>query len=319
MCSRRIAVRATPSTSESGAGGPPSHLVATILVQKEEELRRMIAPGQLAPRAAVIADKRKEIAALRAQLKSAVAANLPPSLASDLPIPQTPAASTSATTGAIPSQAMASAGTVPSLASGRGKTPGGTRSSNGLAAREALLLVEQQLSVASSSSSDEEDRVGDRARSALYAVEQSLSFGVTRAAEMDELAELEALQQENMLLRGRLEALEERKRQLVIIKKKIESGQIAVNKSGEKVKKAEKTTNEKSETPKRRTRRTTKSVAGGKSDSESDTESAKPKARRSTKKVGEAGKVASKVKSEKKADQVPSSLPLPPAAAAALQ
>jgi hypothetical protein len=220
--------------ADDGSGAPASHLVATLLVQKEEELRQltMPSPGQLPPRAAVVAGIRKEIADLRAQLKSAVAANLPPTLAADLPIPPSfPSPSTAATIGSAtrsrssttPSPAMLSSTSNPSSTERARKSA----AAGGIAAREALLLVEQQLSVASSGSgSDSEEDLGAKARTALYAVEQSLSMGmakISRFSQTEELAEYEALQQENLLLKQRLEALQEYERKLEYLKEQAES------------------------------------------------------------------------------------------------
>lgn len=294
MCPRRVAVRAASDSSQSTPAGPPSHLVATLLVQKEEELKQMIAPGQLAPRAAVIAAKRKEIAALRAQLKSTVAANLPPTLASDLPIPSSTPVAPPTPSPAMASAAFAAASTsAPVL----GK-PATSRPPTGLGGRDALLLVEHQLSVASGSGSADEDILIARGRNALHAVEQSLSLGLNRAAAVDEMAEFEALQQEHMLLKARLEALQERQRQLEIIKKRVESG-----KAAQKIAVEEEKEEESGGAPKRRTTkaRTTKA---SKSDSESDSESAaKPKAKRIYKKKDAGVEAVPRQKAVKKADQ----------------
>ena len=249
------------TTTKAESGAPASHLVATLLVQKEEELKQLTAPGQMPPRAAIVAGMRKEIASLRAQLKSAVAANLPPMLAADLPIPPSfPSSASTTTAAAIPTTTASPGSTLGSAsvstpssamlsskntATGSTSTAGSRNNKNSaanarsIAGREALLLVEQQLSVASSGSGSESDEdLGARARTALYAVEQSLSMGVVnfaRAAETEELAELEALQQENILLKQRLEALKEYQRKLEVLKE-----QASVDKQAEEEEKKKK-------------------------------------------------------------------------------
>ncbi|KAL4527235.1 hypothetical protein Ndes2437A_g02409 [Nannochloris sp. 'desiccata'] len=230
-----VSASAQTTNNTNKSGGAQSHLVATLLVQKEEELRQLTAPGKLPPRASVVAAYRKEIADLRAQLKSTVAANLPPTLAADLPLPppfpSPSAAAAAAAIGSAVSQRASASSTIPSPAM-LSSSPNGTASrkksaaAGGIAAREALVLVEQQLSFAGSGSGNDSDEdLGAKARTALYAVEQSLSMGVvsiSKAAETDELAEYEALQQENELLKQRLEALQEYQRKLDFLKEQAE-------------------------------------------------------------------------------------------------
>jgi hypothetical protein len=257
--------------SAADGAGVPSHLVANLLVQKEEELKQMIAPGRLAPRAAVIAGLRKEIAALRGQLKSAVAANLPPTLAADLPAPPAPEPTipSSATTISYASASMSvTRTTIKSSTDRRGRT-------TGTAAREALLLIEQQLSVASGGdvTISGSDMLAARGRSALQAVEQSLSMGVASAAVNEEMAQLEALLQENALLKARFEALTERQRQLAVLKERVASEKVAAAVEAPAA------------APKRRGRK----PAAPKAEGEEGAAEKKPRARRTTKKAAVEG------------------------------
>lgn len=203
-----MGVGLTVRASADSASSPPGQLaIASLLVQKEEELRAITAPGRLAPKAAVVAAIRKDIAALREQLKSSVTAKLPPTLASDL-LPQTKPTPKPAPTVSSPAMSTSPA----PRASG---------------ARGALLLVEQQLSVGSPSAPGSNGTVSaaQRVRSALQAVEQNLSMGALAA--MGDLAEYEALQQENAVLQSQLEALVAYKRQLLELKRRVNSGSLA--------------------------------------------------------------------------------------------
>ena len=197
----RLHVRVAAQTSgpSSAAGG---RTVATLVVAKEEELRSLLSPGKLAPKAAVVAALRSEIAALRAQLRSAVAADLPP-LA-----PAQPG-----------SRAMSAA------------PVGGAAMSS---ARGALLLVEQQMAVSGSGSGgggvDGVDGAAgskDRVRNALRMLERRLSMGASLGGAGDDLAELEALQQENVMLQARLDALQAEERQLLWVRQRRASGAAA--------------------------------------------------------------------------------------------
>jgi hypothetical protein len=173
--------------------------VATLVVAKEEELRSLLSPGKLAPKAAVVAALRSKIAALRAQLRSAVAADLPP-LA-----PAQPG-----------SRAMSAA------------PVGGVAMSS---ARGALLLVEQQMAVSGSGSGgggvDGAAGSKDRVRDALRMLERRLSMGASLGGAGDDLAELEALQQENVMLQARLDALQAEERQLLWVRQRRASGAAA--------------------------------------------------------------------------------------------
>ena len=200
----------------------------------------MIAPGKLAPRAAAVAAIRKEITSLRAQLKSTVAANLPPTLAADLPLPLSSSSSslltnttTTTTTTTTPTPTPRRSSTAASSSSSPSSPPSAADRSNQskrIAGLEALLLVEQQLSVASSGSGSDSDGEQDcaaaRARSALLAVEQNLAMGVLpppiAGDGTDELAEFETLQQENELLKEQLDSLLDKQRRLSIVQEKIE-------------------------------------------------------------------------------------------------
>ena len=177
--------------SSSSSEDESRRLVASLIVQKEQELVGILepAPGRLPPKAAVVASLRKEIAELRAQLQNEVAARLPPALASDLPVKPT----------------KYQIRTVDS--STQNKSRMGASKPPPSSARGALLMVEQQLSV--SQSSNRKTRITSGV-SALQAVEQNLSSksSFLGSSTDDFQAELEVLQMENSQLKARLDALE---------------------------------------------------------------------------------------------------------------
>lgn len=185
---RRGPVAVNASSSDSDV----PHLVASLIVQKEEELAQILqpAPGKLPPKAAVVSSLRKEIAALRSQLKNRVAATLPPALADDIPpVLKTP-------TESFPTAAKM-----------------GTSLGISSSARSALMLVEQQLSV--SGRSNNNTNPVTTGQSALKAIEQQLSTGASSIRNRGgQQTKLEVLQFENAQLRARLISLQKAIKQL---------------------------------------------------------------------------------------------------------
>jgi len=193
-------------SDKSATDNAASRVVASLLLQKEEELKAITAPGSLAPKAAVVAALRREIATLREQIKSSVKAQLPPNLATDLPTPSVPSAASSATYK-------------------KGKHTLGTSRPAPMAsgARGALLLVEHQLSVSSSAAGGVGSVPQPRGITAMQAIEQNMALGSLSAIVGDANAELLALQQENAVLQAQLEVLVGQRRHLQMLKQRLDT------------------------------------------------------------------------------------------------
>ena len=161
--------------------------VAHRLLQKEEELKFITAPGRIPPRAAVVAALRKEIAALRLELAEPGSQGLDLS-SLIIATPPSPASAAPAKT----STALA------------GKKLKGTSG-----ARNALLMVEQKLADQSASSAG--IPISEKVKEALDMIEQNMS---TVGDASKNLNEFESLQVENAVLRTRLEVVLEKKRHL---------------------------------------------------------------------------------------------------------
>lgn len=173
--------------------------VAHKLLQKEEELKFITAPGRIPPRAAVVAAMRKEISALRSEL-----ANPGSQKGLDL------TSSTQARKMEI------SSGVPPSVK----PAPGRRVTKTGSTARNALLMVEKKLQDQSSAG---DIPLSDKAMHALEMIEQNMS---TVSAASKNLNELETLQVENAILRTKLEVVLEKKRHLTQLCQAVQRGYI---------------------------------------------------------------------------------------------
>jgi len=175
--------------------------VAKTLLQKEEELKFITAPGRLPPRASVVGSLRKEIAQLRLELAD------PEKYKFSAPLVSAPSAQNShvnlTSTGdkrkkASPLQAKSSIGSGAKKAS---------------SAKAALLMVEKQLSLGDEKPMVPPRQVSDKVRDALLMVEKNMTIG--EASLKNSLTDLETLQVENALLRTRLEVTLEKKRHVM--------------------------------------------------------------------------------------------------------
>lgn len=160
-------------------------LLAQLIVQKEEELKRSILPGKLPPKATVVASLRKEVAELRQQLRQAMGSTVPART-------QSSNSSTQHRNTNIKANSKLKNMNVPSAGLS-------------MTARETLLLMERSAS-----------GIDDR-QMALMASSGAWPEG-------EQLAELEALTQENALLKSRLAALSEHQRKLNALKERLKGG-----------------------------------------------------------------------------------------------
>lgn len=173
--------------------------VAHKLLQKEEELKFITAPGRIPPRAAVVAAMRKEISALRKELAE-------PGSQEGLDLTSVP-------------RKVENPSPVP-----RNVQPArGRKVKTASSARNALLLVEKKLQGQSSNIP-----LSDKAMEALEMIEQNMS---TVSAASKNLNELETLQVENAILRTKLEVVLEKKRHLTQLCQALQKGYIPEKKA----------------------------------------------------------------------------------------
>jgi hypothetical protein len=173
--------------------------VAKTLLQKEEELKFITAPGRLPPRASVVGSLRKEIAQLRLELAD------PENYKFSAPLVSSPAS-------AQPSR-VEPASTEKKASRTLSKSSIGSSSKKGSSAKAALLMVEKQLSLGDEKPMVPPRQVSDKVRDALVMVEKNMTIG--EASVKNSLTDLETLQVENAVLRTRLEVTLERKRQVM--------------------------------------------------------------------------------------------------------
>jgi len=188
------------NSSDSYLTDNNQHLLAQLIVQKEELLKRSILPGKLPPKATVVASLRKEIAELRQQLRESMERNVPAKSASILKNMDTNKNKNENKNKNMDSRSMALVN--------KSKLNNRTLPSTDLSttAREALLLMERS----ETSSIDERQ---------LMLVASSAAW-----PDGDQLAELESLTQENALLKSRLAALLEHQRKLKVLKERLKEG-----------------------------------------------------------------------------------------------
>lgn len=177
-----------------------SRAVAHKLLQKEEELKFITAPGRIPPRAAVVAAMRKEIAALRMEL-----AHPGNHTNMDLTSPAPRRVESN------PAPVVQSK--VNPMTGRRKKTPS--------SARNALLMVEKKLQGESSSA---DIPLSHKAMHALEMIERNMS---TVSAVSKDLNELETLQVENAILRTKLEIILEKKRRLTQLCQALRKGYLS--------------------------------------------------------------------------------------------
>ncbi len=180
-------------------------IVAHKLLQKEEELKFITAPGRIPPRAAVVAAMRKEISALRKELAE-------PGSQEGLDL----------TTSMLPSRKVEASPVVPPSVA-QTAAAGGRKVKTASSARNALLMVEKKLKGESS-----DIPLSDKAMHALEMIEQDLS---SVSAASKNLNELETLQVENAILRTKLEVVLEKKRHLTQLCHALQKGYIPEAKS----------------------------------------------------------------------------------------
>lgn len=184
------------NSSDSYLTDNNQHLLAQLIVQKEELLKRSILPGKLPPKATVVASLRKEIAELRQQLRESMERNVPTKSASILKNMDTnKSKNENGTSMALVNKSKLNNRALPSTTTDLSTT-----------AREALLLMERS----ETSSIDERQ---------LMLVASSAAW-----PDGDQLAELESLTQENALLKSRLAALLEHQRKLKVLKERLKQG-----------------------------------------------------------------------------------------------
>lgn len=173
--------------------------VAHKLLQKEEELKFITAPGRIPPRAAVVAAMRKEIAALRKELAE-------PGSQEGLDL--TPVVQSKKIESTVP----------PSVPPARGR-----RVKAASSARNALLMVEKKLQGQS-----HDIPLSDKAMQALEMIEQNMS---TVSAASKNLNDVETLQVENAILRTKLEVILEKKRHLTQVCQALQKGYLSPQKN----------------------------------------------------------------------------------------
>lgn len=180
--------------------------VAKTLLQKEEELKFITSPGRLPPKASVIASLRKEIASLRNQLTN-------PDEQNTAATENTVVGQSRLTKQLVGRNTKPKASTAPPKAASE-STMRSMRKGSG--ARNALLLVEQQMSLGSTGGTGNESAtslsVSDKVKHALQMVERNIS--ISEASKRNSLNEYETLQVENAILRTELENILEEKRRL---------------------------------------------------------------------------------------------------------
>lgn len=175
--------------------------VAKTLLQKEEELKFITAPGRLPPRASVVGSLRKEIAQLRLELAD------PENYKFSAPLVSSPAR-------LQPSGIEPASKATEQKASRQLSIKSiGSSSKKGSSAKAALLMVEKQLSLGDEKPMVPPRQVSDKVRDALVMVEKNMTIG--EASVKNSLTDLETLQVENAVLRTRLEVTLEKKRQVM--------------------------------------------------------------------------------------------------------
>lgn len=175
--------------------------VAKTLLQKEEELKFITAPGRLPPRASVVGSLRKEIAQLRLELADPENYKFSASLVS--------APASAQYSHVEPLSTAAERKT----SSTRAKSGIGSSAKKASGAKAALLMVERQLSLGDEKPIVPPRQVSDKVRDALVMVEKNMTIG--EASVKNRLTDLETLQVENALLRTRLEVVLEKKRHVL--------------------------------------------------------------------------------------------------------
>lgn len=185
--------------------------VAHKLLQKEEELKFITAPGRIPPKASVIAALRNDISALRKQLSD-------PSSSAHLLYPEAARAVESDAT-----EKKTKAKKV--VATNQALKTSGRKVQAPSSARRALLMVEEKLSAATrGASSGEKVPVSEKVKQALEMIEHNMS-SMTEASK--NLNEFETLQVENAMLRTKLEITLEKKRRLEKLHQAYQMGHIA--------------------------------------------------------------------------------------------
>ena len=188
----------TESSSEGNA--PFQSQVALKLLQKEEELKFITSPGRLPPKASVVAALRKDIEVLRLQLAGSEGIDINLNLES------------------APVQEQALDQPVISPTADRWKKPDASSSimkqaRKASGARQALLLVEKQLSINDKTGvSVPAQSISNKVRKALKMVEANMP--IQDASIENKLSEYETLQVENAVLRTKLEIVLQKRRKL---------------------------------------------------------------------------------------------------------